>query len=63
MSGRDFDAGDVTGGRRVVIVNETFARTYFPDGDATGRAIDLIDITTNARAPRRSRGCRRWTRS
>ena len=51
VSGRDFDGTDVRGGRRVVIVNETFAHTYFPDGDATGRAIDLIDITTNARAP------------
>jgi putative ABC transport system permease protein len=51
VSGRDFDGSDLRGGRRAIIVNETFARTYYPDGDATGRALDLIEITTGAREP------------
>ena len=51
LSGRDFDRSDVRGGRRAVIVNETFAKTYFADGDATGRAIDLVDITSGDRQP------------
>jgi len=51
MSGRDFDRSDVRAGRRAVIVNETFAKTYFADGDATGRAIDLVDITSGDRQP------------
>lgn len=51
LSGRDFDRSDVRGGRRSVIVNETFAKTYFAGGDATGRAIDLVNITSGDRQP------------
>lgn len=51
VSGRDFDRSDARDGRRALIVNETFARTYFPGGDATGRALDLVDTTTGAREP------------
>ncbi len=37
LAGRDFDRNDVLGAPKVTIVNETFARRYFPDGDAVGR--------------------------
>jgi predicted permease len=35
--GRGFDRTDERGSRRVAIVNETMARTLWPDGDAIGR--------------------------
>ncbi len=37
LAGRDFDRNDVVGTAKVAIVNKTFARRYFPDGDAVGR--------------------------
>jgi predicted permease len=37
--GRDFSAADVIGAPKVAIVNESFARKYFPDGRALGRRI------------------------
>ena len=39
LAGRDFDRSDVVGTAKVALVNETFARRYFPDGDAVGRRI------------------------
>ncbi len=39
LRGRDFDASDVAGSPAVAIVNETFARTHFPDTDAVGQRI------------------------
>lgn len=39
VAGRAFNASDLTGDRRVAIVNETFARQYWPDGTAVGRRI------------------------
>ena len=41
MRGRDFDDRDVTSKAAVMIVNETFARHYFGDGNAVGRHIGL----------------------
>ena len=41
VRGRSFTAVDVQGATRVAIVNETFARVYFPNGDAIGQRIDL----------------------
>lgn len=39
--GRDFDEHDLSSAARVVIVNEAFARQFFPDGHAIGNAIGL----------------------
>ncbi len=41
LEGRDFDASDRADGAKVAIVNQTFARRFFPDG-AIGRSFDLI---------------------
>ena len=51
VRGRSFTAVDVQGATRVAIVNETFARTYFPDGDAIGQRIDLARIGGEFRYP------------
>jgi predicted permease len=39
--GRSFTSADVRDATPVAIVNETFARTYFPEGNAIGQRIDL----------------------
>jgi predicted permease len=39
VSGRDFTAGDLEDNPLVVIVNETFARSFFPNEDALGKRI------------------------
>ena len=41
IRGRSFTAMDARGATPVAIVNETFARQYFPEGDAIGQRIDL----------------------
>ncbi len=41
VRGRSFTAVDVQGATPVAIVNETFQRVYFPNGDAIGQRIDL----------------------
>jgi predicted permease len=41
VRGRAFDATDGSGGPPVVIVNETFARTFWSDGSAIGQRIIL----------------------
>jgi predicted permease len=41
LLGRDFDDRDVSTGRSVVIVNETFARHYFGGENAVGRRVGL----------------------
>lgn len=38
--GRNFSASDLTGGT-AVLVNETFARTFWPAGDAVGKSVML----------------------
>jgi putative ABC transport system permease protein len=40
-AGRTFDATDLAGGSPVAIVNEAFARRYFPDGNAIGQRIEV----------------------
>jgi hypothetical protein len=39
--GRGFNGGDVAGSEPVVVVNETMARSYWPEGDALGSCIML----------------------
>ena len=39
LRGRDFEAGDAASSREVVIVNEAFARKYWPGQDPLGRII------------------------
>lgn len=39
VSGRQFDARDKLGAPRVVLINESFAKALFPDGDAVGRSL------------------------
>ncbi|MDE2881956.1 MAG: ABC transporter permease [Acidobacteriota bacterium] len=41
VRGRSFTPTDAQGSPPVAIVNETFARRYFPDGSAIGQRIDL----------------------
>ena len=41
-SGREFTPADVATSQPVAIVNESFARTHFPNVDATGRQIKRI---------------------
>jgi len=42
LLGRDFDDRDVSSGRNVLIVNETFARHYFGRDNAVGRRVGLV---------------------
>jgi putative ABC transport system permease protein len=42
LDGRAFDARDVAGAARVVIVNELFAQRFFPGERAVGRTIEII---------------------
>ena len=51
VRGRSFTPADVRVGIPVAIVNETFARHYFPDGDAVGQRIDLGRINNEYRFP------------
>lgn len=39
LEGRDVAESDVRGGERTIVVNESFARRYFPGGGAPGRRI------------------------
>jgi predicted permease len=41
LRGRTFDGRDVPGAPIRVVVNETMARRYWPDGDAVGRPIEI----------------------
>jgi putative ABC transport system permease protein len=47
IDGREFTEADLAGGREVAIVNETLARTAWPDQTATGRTLRLpeLDLT------------------
>jgi len=41
--GRDFDERDRENAHRVVVINETMARRYWPKGDALGKRLKLTD--------------------
>jgi len=43
VEGRGFDDGDVPGGDPVALVNQEFARRFFPEGGAVGRIIVADD--------------------
>ena len=45
VSGRDFDAHDTGASARVAIVNDSFARAFFPDGAALGRHVTSAGVT------------------
>ena len=51
IRGRSFTTMDVRGAVPVAIVNETFARRYFPEGDAIGQRIDLGRLGNVTRYP------------
>src|SRR5919198_6010446 len=40
LKGRAFDEGDRAGGRPVVVVSQSFARRFWPGGDALGKRIE-----------------------
>jgi hypothetical protein len=46
VQGRDFDVPDHEGSPGTVIVNEPFARKYFPDGAVLGQRLRLVDPDT-----------------
>jgi putative ABC transport system permease protein len=48
-AGRPFDRGDRVGSARVVVVSESFARRYFPEGRALGRHV-LVQASNQALA-------------
>ncbi|HEX7121461.1 MAG TPA: ABC transporter permease [Gemmatimonadaceae bacterium] len=43
MSGRDFTSADRAGTPLVVVVNEAFARRWWPDGEAVGTSVRIRD--------------------
>ncbi|HJQ25183.1 MAG TPA: ABC transporter permease [Blastocatellia bacterium] len=43
VAGRWLDAGDVRGKPRVILINESLARRYWPDEDAVGKRITFAD--------------------
>src|SRR5262249_48875721 len=47
IRGRDFTAQDVHGATRVAIVNETFAKRYFPGDDPIGKRFTFGDPNDN----------------
>ena len=48
LKGREFQASDIAASEPVVIVNDSFARRYFPDGDPMGRRMRRgRGVTTN----------------
>ena len=49
LQGRPFDRGDRMGSPRVLVVNQAFARRYFPDGRVLGQRI-LVQASTQALA-------------
>ena len=47
VAGRDFDDGDVSAKRNVMVVNETLARHYFADENPVGRRVGLAEGVYN----------------
>ena len=62
VRGRAFDDRDHSGGARVAVVNEAFARRMFPGSDALGRLV-TIDFYDKQQGPRQIVGIIRDTRS
>jgi putative ABC transport system permease protein len=50
-AGRDFNERDAPDAPGVVIINETFARRYWPAEDPIGKRVTLDDPRDNSRAP------------
>jgi len=53
VSGRGFDPGDTADAPRVVLVNQAFARRYFPGEDPVGRELDrgtIIGVVGDVRS-------------
>lgn len=42
VAGRDFDHRDIEEGARTIIINESIAKAFFPDGDAVGTRIRQV---------------------
>jgi putative ABC transport system permease protein len=61
VRGRAFDDRDHSGGARVAVVNEAFARRMFPGSDALGRLV-TIDFYDKQQGPRQIVGITRDTR-
>src|SRR5262249_10672809 len=51
VAGRDFTAADSDAASRVVVVNESFARRYFPDRDPIGQRVKPGLSTTEKQTP------------
>jgi hypothetical protein len=49
VRGRDFNAADIANGPAVVIVNEAFARRYWPGQEAVGKRSSSTDRTAALR--------------
>jgi len=49
LSGRDFAAGDSSGGEPVVVINETMARRFWPGENALGKRIVIRAQSASAR--------------
>ena len=62
VRGRAFDDRDHSGGARIAVVNEAFARRMFPGSDALGRLV-TIDFYDKQQGPRQIVGITRDTRS
>ena len=68
LAGRDLEATDTTGSPPVVVVNETLARTFFPDRDPLGqrlviagtppRTFEVVGVVADARIDRINREIR-----
>jgi predicted permease len=43
IAGRDFNEGDALGTKRVLLINQTLARTLFPNEDPIGKTVMYVD--------------------
>jgi hypothetical protein len=64
MRGRDFDAHDTTSSSKVMLVNESFARRFFPGQDPIGKHVtsadhivcEIVGVVRNVRCTLQSAG-------
>ncbi len=47
VEGRIWDAGEVSRGALLVLVNESFVSATYPDGDAIGHSLKLSKLANN----------------